>query len=144
MISSSFDYLTSDLKSQNINKNEFNFSFFDDNSSLDFNSFFDITRHSTDYQLTKKEFEKLDSDDIIIQLSSSIKTISSCSNQLKELSEILIMLKKLSEDNNLSLLYKAKMIIIEKEFINRMKDWVMFELKNNSHDKKDEISPSSN
>ena len=54
------------------------------------------------------------------------------------------MLKKLSEDNNLSLLYKAKMIIIEKEFINRMKDWVMFELKNNSHDKKDEISPSSN
>lgn len=76
--------------------------FFDDNSSLDFNSFFDITRHSTDYQL----------------------------------SEILIMLKNLSEDNNLSLLYKAKMIIIEKEFINRMKDWVMFELKNNSHDKK--------
>ena len=144
MISSSFDYLTSDLKSQNINKNESNFSFFDDNSSLDFNSFFDITRHSTDYQLTKKEFEKLDSDDIIIQLSSSIKTISSCSNQLKELSEILIMLKKLSEDNNLSLLYKAKMIIIEKEFINRMKDWVMFELKNNSHDEKDEISPSSN
>ena len=131
MISSSFDYLTSDLKSQNINKNESNFFFFDDNSSLDFNPFFDITRHSTDYQLTKKEFEKLDSDDIIIQLSSSIKTISSCSNQLKELSEILIILKKLSKDNNFSLLYKAKMIIIEKEFINRMKDWVMFELKNN-------------
>ena len=53
--------------------------------------------------------------------------------------KIIIKLKKLSKDKNLSLHNKAKMIIIEKEFINKMKDWVMLEFKKNSHEK-NEIS----
>lgn len=74
-----------------------------------------------------------------MQLSSLIQNLSSGSNQIKKSSNIIIKLKKLSKDKNLSLHNKAKMIIIEKEFINKMKDWVMLEFKKNSHEK-NEIS----